>query len=418
MTVSLDRLYKDNALAGLTFNSGDVSHVIYSNTKTTISFNDAVETTTTTTPVETLEITVASGSAESLPPIVQLTPGDSFEIVGTLYEQLPGFAHKTTTVEDGNYHNTNMVDGYVSGKILFISSINASYVDILVTDTINFNIPLVQLRGDLFHEAKIVFTNLDNPNIRYVTEVVSHDASGIKVRTAYSSYWDASGYSIDKISAGWDWEIDATNYGYTQDTMYDDFVVTSKKLTADLGINDVNVTLEDVTGIVVGDIVRLQDDTLSYVFNHVIQVVDGYTVKLLHPATRSFYQSRNSQIKVLRDVFSNTHQHQIRNNEVEVITVPAYLEHGYPIEHSHRVLPLIADVSSLIGRNTEIIAAGSSSIIYGSLDNGTTWNNIADLNDFLEGSDEIDGVSALTLYNGSLVAGATNGNIFITVNNV
>ena len=49
------------------------------------------------------------------------------------------------------------------------------------------------------------------------------------------------------------------------------------------------------------------------------------------------------------------------------------------------------------------------------MDNGLTWSSLVNLNNHLEGSDEISGISAITLYNGSIVAGATNGNIFVAI---
>jgi len=163
----------------------------------------------------------------------------------------------------------------------------------------------------------------------------------------------------------------------------------------------------------VGDKIRIQDDTLSKEINYIDTIISPTRIKTLNESARTFFKNRNPQIKVLRDSFSNTHEHQIRSNEVEKLSISAYLVNGYPLEHSHRVLALIPNVSSLLERNGEIIAAGSTDKLYNSLDNGQTWQEIVDLNNYLEGADELTGVSTMSLRGGKIMAAASNGNIFV-----
>jgi len=168
-------------------------------------------------------------------------------------------------------------------------------------------------------------------------------------------------------------------------------------------------------GLVVGDKIKIQDDTLSEEINYVATIVDPTHITILNGASKTYYKDSNPQIKVLRDAFSNTHMHQIRNNEVELLRISAYLDRGYPSAHAHRVLPIIQDVSSLILDTENIIAAGSGSSIYKSPDNGVTWDEMVDLNNFIESSAEVDGVSTMSLRDDKVIAGATNGSLFVEI---
>jgi hypothetical protein len=305
----------------------------------------------------------------------------------------------------------------VTGLVQSFSNVNASYVDITVTDTQNFNTPLVQLQNDLFEDAQIVFTTPETVNLRYVSEVVSANAVSnvITVRIKSSSYWDFGASNPLKVSSGWSWEIDGTNYGYTVgNPIYDDFVVLTAGITATANRGSNSLTLESTAGIQIqdGDKIRIQDDTLSYETG----IVSSHTstiIQLTDALGRTYFIQNNPQIKVLRDSFGNTHIHQVRDNEVETLLIPEYLDRGYPSTHSHRVLPLISDVSVLLNQNNNITAFGSSNIMYRSSDNGLTWQVLVDLNNFLEGSDEITGISSAILNNDKFVVGATNGNLFV-----
>ena len=387
--ISMDRSVKENSLKDFVFNnsSNAASSVVYSN------FNN--------------EITLSTSD------IFDFSQGDSFVVKGASFIQRGGFSHMKTSTDSDHYHNANTVNNVISGSILYFSNNNASFVDIEVTDTKNFNIPLVQYNGDLLQGAQITFTNPQSISLRYDSEVVSHTSTSIKVRITSSSYWDFSTYNPLKISYGWQWQIDATNYGYTEGIIYNDFVVSSNGITETATQGSIQLKVESTVGINTGDKIRIQDDTLSYEINKVATIVDLTTIQTDVKLGRTWFIQRNPQMQVLRDSFANTHIHQIRDNEVQPILITEYLDNGYPSQHSHRVLPLISDVSMLINKNNNITSFGSSSIIYDSNDNGTTWTEVVDLNNYTEGSEEVSGISTASMYNGGFVVGATNGNIFV-----
>ncbi len=389
--VSLDREIKQNALANLnlTLDEDSLNFPIYSNENNSITLKDANSTSFVT--------------------------GESFEINGALFEQLGGFSHLTTSLDSGHYHSVETVNAITSGVIDSFGYRDASYVVIHVADTQNFNIPIVQYRGDLFNGAKIVFTTLESINMRYESEVIGYNSTSIAVRIKQASNWNFSVHDPALISEGWNWEIDATNYGYTVGITYDDFDVLNVALINTAGRGSDIVGLENTAGIIIGDKIRIQDDTLSSEINYVKQIVNSTTIRVRNTLSRTYFKDRNAQIKVLRDTFTNTHIHQIRNNETEVISVSDYLDRGYPAQHSHMVLPLITDTSVLLNQVNRIIAMGSNSKIYDSYDNGTTWKETVDLDNFLEGSEEINGVSAAILNNNKMIVGATDGNLFVEV---
>jgi len=398
--VSLDREVKENALTDL-----DFEIVVLNDNEFPQTLNFEIESNLKNS------LTLKTKSAD----VVLFETGNRFIINGVLFEQLPGFSLLKTSNSSDHYHDVQTVGGFVRGKIDTFGATDASFVTFTVSDTTNFDNPLVQLRGDLFEDAQIVFTTEANVNMRYLSDVVSHTPTSVTVRLKSSAYWNFTSVDEVKISTGWNWDIDATNYGYTEGITYDDFVVNSVGITESADRGNTEIKVESTAGIVVGDKLRLQDDTFSFDINYVSSITDATTIELKSVLSRTFYLTRNPQIKVLRDVFSNTHIHQVRANEVEDINIEAYLDNGYPSVHGHRVLPLIPDVAVLLNDNNSILSFGSGSIIYKTDDNGVTWNAVVDLNDFLESSFEVNGISAAVLNQGNIISGATNGSLFAEV---
>ena len=397
--VSMDRNFNDNTMSGLGFkvittssNAFSLSSMaVYSNTPNSVTLNTMAD------------------------PLLFST-GDSFELHGVLIEPLPGFNHKITSTEFAHYHNLTLLNNTVSGTIQSFGTVNDSYVVLNVMDTVNFSDPIVQLSGDLFTGGEVVFRNANNFTVQYTAEIVSHDATSITVYKGDVSNWNFTGYDISKTSAGWNWYIDGTNYGYTQGTVYDDFIVMGTAITADATLGSYSVKVESSTGMLVGDKIRIQDDHLSFEINHVASVVDINNITVTTALSRTYFIENSSEIKVLRDVFPNTHIHQVRNNEIQILSVLSYIGNGYPLSHSHRSLSLIPDVWVLLN-NQNMLAAGSRSIIYSSNDYGNTWTDVVDLNQYLNGADEVEGISEIVTDDGNMIAGTTNGNIFVEKGN-
>jgi hypothetical protein len=324
------------------------------------------------------------------------------------------FNNQRTSTDQDHYHSLNLVNGEVSGNIGSFGSYDASHTVIYVTNTsANFGGSIVQAQGDLFEDAKVIFLNSDGTNARFESQIVSHDASSITVRTKSAAWWNYNATDTYRISEGWRWFVDASRYGYTTGTSYDDFTVINRRITDTLTRGANSVSLETTTGINAGDSVRIEDDTLSSQLTTISQVVDATTVTTTNDFIRTFYKTKNPYLKVLRDTFSNTHTHQVRDGVVETVSVSDYIPLGYDAEHSHRSIPLIENISSIVNRNDEIVVGGSDNLVYNTTDSGNSWSETVDLNDHLEGGPEVDGVSSIDLRGDYLMVGATTGNIFV-----
>lgn len=387
---------------------------IVSSTENSITFDaDDVSDQLQVIRSQALTAGVSESQLNTLAPVFLFQPGDLIELEGSIVERLPGFANKRTSLDLDHYHTVETVGEFVSGTISSFGTHNASYVRFFVSDTQNFSNPLIQIDGSLLKDAKIIFTNEDSYNLRYESDVVENDATSITVRIKSQSFWNFDASDRLAISEGWNWQIDARAYGYTDEIIYDDFTVKSTAITEQLDRGETTVKLENTSGIVVGDRIRLQDDTLSFEINSVATIVDIQTITISNPASRTYYATRNPQARILNNNFSNAHVHQIRANEVELLNIPEYLNLGYPSSHAHTVLALIPKVNQMLNRNNEIIVMGSDPRIYSSTNNGLTWTEIADLNNFTEGDVSVEGIFSGILRNDGIIAGATNGRVFV-----
>jgi len=141
-------------------------------------------------------------------------------------------------------------------------------------------------------------------------------------------------------------------------------------------------------------------------------IVDSTTIELNVVASNSYFVANTVQVKVLRDEFSNTHSHMVRNNQVETVSVEEYLNRGLPAQHSHRNNALINVVSDMARNGDEVLVVGSSSLVYNSVSNGSKWDVVIDLNDFVEESLEVEGIANIEVASGRTIVGTTNGKIF------
>lgn len=337
----------------------------------------------------------------------------SFRVEGFNYQDVPNFDDRNTSIQLDHYHDTQMVNKIVSGEIATIVSTNGDIATFSVSNTSGFSDAIVQQRGDLFQDASIRYYNPLNNEVEFFGEVVSHTASTITVKVLSTNSWDFIAYSDIEISVGWYWEINAYHYGYTNNTYYHDFASIHTDVSQDINVGDTAIYVTSTVGFNDGDKIRFEQDGTTSEINYIDHVIDATTFVTSDSCKLPFTLLKRATVKVLVDEFSNTHEHQIRSNSVEPIAVSDYLDRGYPSSHSHRVLPLLENVADILIEDDDIIVAGSSPTIYRSSDNGNNWTRIADLNTFVENNSDIDAVSSLTLFNGLIIAGTINGEVFV-----
>jgi len=339
---------------------------------------------------------------------------DVFRLTGPIYQPLSSFNNKITSTDSSHYHDLDLVGGFVSGSIASFEQVLNATVKFEVSDTSLFNNALVQKDGTLFKDARIRFWNPLEIGVEYFSEVVQHTATTMTVKLLNNTNWDFTEYNNIKISETWSWEINATNYGYTKNIYYDDFVTSTHVVTEDIELGDSTIKVEDTTNMVNGDKITIISSANKSETNFIKSVIDSTTIKLEIVASNAYFVANTVQVKVLRDEFSNTHEHMVRNNQVETIQVEDYLIRGLPSQHTHRNTALIDVVSDMKKDQNNILVVGSSSFIYNSEDDGNTWENIADLNDFVEGNLEVNGIVRVESASGQTVAGTTGGEIFST----
>jgi len=120
------------------------------------------------------------------------------------------------------------------------------------------------------------------------------------------------------------------------------------------------------------------------------------------------------KIKVLRNNFTNTHEHQIRANTVDTLSIEDYYSRGYPLRHSHRVIGLLEEVSSMTKRANKIVISGSSSKIFEDPKNLFS-QELINLNRVKELENDVKSVSKVISDNNQVIAGTTDGRMFAEI---
>ena len=348
------------------------------------------------------------------PTALIIKPFDVFRVTGPIYQPLSSFNNKRTSTESSHYHELDLVGRFLDGEIGSFTEILSATVEFEVLNSDLFSSTIVQKDGTLFKDARIRFFNPQEVGVEYFSEVIEHTSTTIKVKLLSNTDWDFNTYSQFKTSEMWNWEIDATNYGYTKNIFYEDFITDSQIVIEDVDIEAQFIKVTDTSNMVGGDKILIISSADKSEINFIKSIIDLTTIELDVVSSNSYFVANTVQVKVLRDEFTNTHEHMVRNNQVETIGVEDYLNSGLPSQHSHRNIALIDVVSDMKKESGEIFVVGSSSFIYNSISNGATWKKIADLNDFIEGNLEVQGIVNIDSVGDRIVAGTSNGEIFST----
>lgn len=346
-----------------------------------------------------------------------IQPNDIFIASGKIYQPLSSFNNKITSIESNHYHDLSLVGGLVSGSISSFSEVLISTVEFIVSNTTLFNNTIVQQDGSLFYGGRIRFYNPLQIGIEYFSEIIYHTSTTIKVNLLSNTNWNFSSYSQIKISPTWKWEIDATNYGYTENIYYSDFLTSSSIVTENITIGDSFINVSDTSDMVVGDkitIISSSDKSDKSEINFIKSIIDLTTIELDAVASKSYFISNTVQVKVLRDEFSNTHSHMVRNNQIQTISVEDYLDLGLSPQHSHISSALIDVISDMKKNENGILVVGSSSFVYNSNNDGGHWNKIVDINDFVEYNLDVQGIVNIDSISDIIVVGTSSGEIFST----
>jgi hypothetical protein len=343
----------------------------------------------------------------SLP--IGFSVADRFAIRGHTFDKLSGFDSKITSVESGHYHNLNLVGGFIYGEVnSFV--LTGKGVEMEVINVSGWK-DILDIDSELMKGAIILFYNPNQVGVSYTAKIIEATEFQFIISTEKSSMWDNLAYNSNKISTGWKWEIDATYYGYTEQTYYSDFIFEIQSVIENIINGSVIIKVEDSTNMVIDDKISIVDGYGTRETHYISQVTDINTIVIDSAVNSSFFINQNARVEVLRDTFSNNHIHSVKLNEVEEILVLDYNEKGYPSVHNHRCLPYLNTVNDII-IGDKLIAIGSDSKVYKSYNNGSSWLRMTDLNKAIEGGEEIPSISCGASYTGKLIVGTTNGYMF------
>jgi hypothetical protein len=365
-----------------------------------------------------IEATVAENTSKSIVldssvSPKEISPGDTYAVTSVIFTPLESFAKKKTSTDLDHYHDTDLVNRIVSGKVASMSLASAALVDVYVYDTNNFDLSIIQSNPTLLQGAKIIFQNPNEKSVIYEEIVDSVSTDKITVRVSNTADWNLNGSNSVAISAGFTWEIDTFLYGLTSAVHYDDFVVFEALLMADGGIGDTDLSVSSVSGVLPSDKVDVFDSSGS-VQSAMVQSVSGLVVSLDAPLDRTYLMSMGASIRIRRNVYlgpDNDHVHVVRGGEVYFAYLPSFRDLGYPDQHSHILSDLLSEVDAMISdeAGSVTVAGAGSSIMYSS-DLETTWHKLVDVNDVREGADEATGVGCLVFdENNMMTAGVKEG---------
>ena len=342
--------------------------------------------------------------------------GGQFEIRSTAFEKLSSFNSKKTSTDLDHYHDLDLIGNFVSGDVSTLV-IDTAGTTVGISGVEGWNDKL-NLDSTLMNGARIRFYNPNIKGVSYYTTILDLTFTQMTVQTISSSAWDASAYNLIRVSPTWEWEVDASLYGYTANTYYDDFAISEVSILSDIVQGDTTIEVVSSADMVVFDKIDILDGFGTSEIHYISSITDATHIVLQNAVNSNFFIGQNARVKVLRDSFSNNHIHKVQRNEVEKLLVADYNDRGYASTHIHRCLPHLLSVNDILQQGSgDIIAVGSNSQIFKTpTSNASYWLRLTDLNDALEGGEEISSVSAATLYGGSIVAGTTNGYVFSPLN--
>lgn len=348
------------------------------------------------------------------PPILQFVESSRFILSGNRFSQCKNFNNNLLSISSDHYHSVSLMNEKLTGEISSVAEDGPFQMNITFINSFGFDNNLLLSDGTIIEGCKIIIYNPNNISYTFETSTISYSGGVLKVKIYDQNIWDVTGYNQKLISDGWYFVVESQFSGMSNGTYYKDFETLTTYLTADVIDGDGIINVESTVGINVNDKIEMFDIKGRTLIFYVKSIIGSDKLETNTPITNYFQVANNAGIKVLKDSFSNSHIHRIKNAQVETIIVQEYLDLGYPSAHSHVLSPYITNISDMITYGDQIFAVGSSEFIYMSYNNGKEWNKrkMKNLNESLEWNNEISSISKITMNGNKIIVGTTNGQIF------
>lgn len=300
------------------------------------------------------------------------SPGDRFFMLNPVFSDLLSFSRTETTIDSDHNHETSLVGGSVSGKIASMQFITSSMVEILVSDGIGLDDPLITENPEVLAGTTAVFYANDG-SISYRETIKYAYSDRIVVEVANQNDWNLEGSRSRGIDTTYGWEADAKSCGKTVGITYHDFITYIVALDKDAVIGSLLISVPDIDAFDVGDIIDLFDSSRTIQANSVVGIVEG-RLQLDTPVSKTFATVWGASIRIRSSTFSNEHEHAIIDGQIAQASVSDYVGFGYPLSHNHVLANLLPGVACMkydgCGR---IYAGGASSELLVSTDGGASW---------------------------------------------
>lgn len=317
----------------------------------------------------------------------------------------PGFNHTWSSLDLDHQHPTRFV-GKIGGDVVSVAkSGTKALVEVDPSSVAN---DILLNNPSLLVGAKILFYSKVLPGVVFEEVVYATTSDEISVSINRQSDWNFDNTNPGGIDDSFAWAIDASFWGITGQPEYKEFVILRTTLSADLAAGDQEFTVTDASGISNGDLVIITDNTPSE-FCGKVSNVSGSTITLLEQVSKDFLLNNDAQVRVVKDAYSNTHTHLIRNSEIVTAYVDDFETIGYPVAHNHAITHCLKNVCCLNANNGRITMGGSDTKIW-STDN-QTWEVEADIARIT--GDSATPTTMSRTNGGYLAVGLGNGNILI-----
>ena len=318
--------------------------------------------------------------------------GDYLDLRSVVMIPLMTFLGKNAVKNLDHWHNTELIGKFISGSISSISPYGSSYVDITVVSVESLSNPLIVSNPTLLAGETILCYDPSDPRRSYRKKIVSISGNIIRVKRGDINDWSSNVSSLG-ISSGWNWTVDARWYGQTSGIFYDNFITFQSRLLEDAAAGQNLIKLEDISGVSIGDDIELWDSISNLQAFKVSDIVSSDSIETDSPLLKTYKVSNGCHLRVRKSYVpaspvdnsstssgSGEHSHLIKDGEVYEAKIEEYTQNGYPYSHSHELSGLIQEIKALSFEydSGRIVAAGNSSKIYASNDNGQTWEVILD----------------------------------------
>ena len=224
---------------------------------------------------------------------------NTFTLRNPSFRSEGSFNLKSTSTDSDHIHSLNLYSKYVSGKITSLGENTAVYVDLNVEEIPDFNLSPFVGRPALLEGQDMIIYDPQNYSRNYTVKIISSTSTKIRVRRE-GDIFNFSGTEPMKISADFEFKIDASLYGITNGIQFSsNFICRKEYLTANTYIEGITFYVQDTSSFSIGETVVIRDrDGLEF-RTTVASIPTSTSFTVVDQATFDFKTSKNAYYESL-----------------------------------------------------------------------------------------------------------------------